>query len=186
MIGLGVSIRIDGKVRWEYYNFRVPNLDEDCEYQLFNKMYKKIEEISTLYDIDVENANIYHWGSIEQNIIDNIYKKYEIINDWKTLNLVDFHKIFQDDGILIKDVYGFGLKEISNGLIKHGLIDHDGWDSNVTNGLDAMIQAYNYYKDTNGDTNYDTEIMNNIVKYNETDVRLIEKIINYLRLNHCT
>jgi hypothetical protein len=182
MAGLGVSIKtLDGKTKWEYYNFRVQKLSDDHEYEMFNNLYSKIQEFCNKYNIKIENAKIFHWGHIEQSTLNKIYEKYYDKHDWENLLLIDFCKLFQNEGILIKGVYGFGLKEIGKGLINHGLINIPSWDDNITNGLDAMVQAYNIY--SNPEQNHETTI-NDIIKYNHTDVRMIEKIINYLRKNH--
>jgi predicted RecB family nuclease len=66
-------------------------------------------------------------------------------------------------------------------MIKHGLIHIPSWENNVSNGLDAMIQAYEVYN--NPDINNESTV-NDLIRYNHTDVRMIEKIINYLRKHH--
>ncbi len=182
MAGLGVSIKTsDKKVRWEYYNFRVPELTNEYEFEMFDQLYKKVVEKCNEHTIKIENAKIYHWGHIEQSIISKFYEKYEDKHDWENLCLIDFCKIFQDESILIKGIYGFGLKSVGKGLIGHGLINLASWEDSVGDGLDAMIQAYNIYN--NPEQNHET-IINNLITYNHTDVRMIEKIINYLRKNH--
>ena len=168
MIGLGV-------------NFRVPALTNEYEFQIFDQMYNKMDDICNFYEMEVTDANVYHWGTIEQTILDRIYKKYEDRHDWEPLCLVDFNRIFQDEIILVKGVYSFGLKAVGKGLIKHELIVIPDWDPDVSDGLDAMIQAYKVYNEPEEDHE---DIIKKLIKYNHTDVRMIEKIINYLRLNH--
>ena len=180
MIGLGVSIRHEGKVTWEYYNFRVPELTNEFEFQIFDQMYHKLDDITARFNLELGETNIYHWGNIEQSILERIYTKYDNKHEWEELNLVDFNKIFQEEAILIKGVYGFGLKQIGQGLINHGLINMELWDSQMANGLDVMVQAYNVYN-----TNMDhTDTINRLIKYNQIDVRMIQKIIDYLRKHH--
>jgi len=182
MAGLGVITKDQqGKSKWDYYNFRIPELTNDREYEMFDKLYKKIEEICDENNIKVENAKIYHWGHIEQSTLAKIYAKYQHKHEWEELCLIDFCKIFQDETILVKGVYGFGLKSVGRGLIKHGLINIPAWEDTVTDGLDAMIQAYLIYSSP-GD-NHDT-VISNIIGYNHTDVRMIEKIVSYLRKSH--
>lgn len=182
MTNLGVSVKTpDGKSRWEYYNFRVPELTNEHEYEMFDKVYNKIEEFCNEFKIKVQNAKIYHWGHIEQTIISKLYSKYEDKHDWEDLCLIDFCKIFQDEQILVKGVYGFGLKTVGKGMIEHGLIHVPAWEDTVVDGLDAMVQAYEIY--SNPDINHDVTI-NNLIKYGHADVRVLERIINYLRRHH--
>jgi hypothetical protein len=182
MSGLGVSIKTsDGRVKWEYYNFRIPELSNEHEYEMFDRLYKKIEEKCDEHNIKIENAKIFHWGHIEQSLVAKLYNKYADKHDWKNLCLIDFCRIFQDEAIIIKGVYGFGLKAVGKGLIEYGLINVPSWEDSVSDGLDAMVQAYSVY--SNPEQNHGTTV-NNLIKYNHTDVRMIEKIINYLRKNH--
>jgi hypothetical protein len=197
MLGLGVSIRTDElpaitpipgmgrrKVKWEYYNFRIPELTEHFEFQIFDQMYNKIIEILDEHDQELADTNIYHWGAIEQYTIDRMYTKYYDKHDWEKLNLVDFNKVFKEEGILVKGVYGFGLKEIGKAMIKKGLIKLTSWES-VSNGLDAMIQGYKVYAKQSYETELDAQNrITDLIRYNEVDVRMIEKIINYLRKKH--
>lgn len=181
MCGLGISIKSENNTKWEYYNFRITELKDQYEFQMFNDMYKKINEKCKKYKIDIKNANIYHWGSIEQTIVSKLYNKYENIHNWENLCLIDFCKIFQDENILIKGVYNFKLKSIGKALIKYGLINIPNWKDNVVDGLDAMIQAYDIYNNPNKNHKI---ITHNLINYNHTDVRMIHKIIEYLRNNH--
>jgi hypothetical protein len=146
-------------------------------------MFKKMEEILSDVnsnigsDIDLSDVNVFHWGSIENTILENLCRKYQS-KDWPILNLIDFNKVFVNNRILVKGVYNFGLKSIGKGMIEHGLLDSTGWDPEVSNGLDAMLKMYNIYKNNPDDI---SEQILPIIKYNEVDVRIMEKIINYLR-----
>jgi hypothetical protein len=177
MTGIGVLT----EDKWDYYNFRINELTDSAEYDMFNMVYNKIKEICECYKIDVGNAKIFHWGNIEQSIIDGLYIKYEHKHNWEDLLLIDFCKVFQEESILVRGVYDFSIKSIGKGLISHGLIKLPSWDNNMCDGLSAMIQAYDIYKHPEKDHR---EILNNLVNYNHTDVMMIEKIINYLRKNH--
>ena len=53
----------------------------------------------------------------------------------------------------------------------------ESWNTQMSSGLDAIIQAYKVYVMPN--ENHE-EIINQLIKYNQIDVRIIEKIINYL------
>ncbi len=184
MIGLGASVRIDGKNTWSYYNFRVPNFDENYDKFILDEMFKKMEELVADVNnkigsgIELSDVSVFHWGSIEHTIIDNCSKKYQS-KDWPILNLTDLNKVFVNNKILVKGVYNFGLKSIGRGMIEHGIIGSPGWDPEVSNGLDAMLKMYNVY---NMEKNINTHILP-IIKYNEMDVKIMEKIINYLREN---
>ena len=57
-------------------------------------------------------------------------------------------------------------------------------DNNIYNGLDAMILADQYYNNINIDmneNNKNNEIMNNIIKYNSVDCKIMWEIIKILK-----
>jgi hypothetical protein len=189
MIGLGVCTRINDVVRWQYYNFRVPDLLGNYDFHIFKEMYEKMNELIDDVNEYIENidnfmklsdALVFHWGSIEKTIYEDVYTKYCEVEDWEMLNIVDLNRIFIDEQILVKGIFNFGLKNVTNGLIKHDLITFDstdGWKDGMSNGLDVMVEMYEMYKNKDADAKQ-------IIKYNEMDVRSLEKIVDYLRKNH--
>ena len=106
-----------------------------------------------------------------------------ISDHWK-LNLdnwIDMCNIFKSEPIVIKDCFNFGLKNIANAMYKHKLISTK-LDSECSNGLIASVNAWNVYQDHADPTN--SEIMKDIIKYNEFDCKVLWDILRYLRKNH--
>lgn len=185
MIGLGVNIRIGDVVNWKYFNMFVPDINENYDDLIFNKMYTTmqnlIDEINSSFklNMNITDANVYHWGSIENSIIKNIYDIYSYKYRWEPLTLVDLYKIFISEPIIIKDVYNYSLKTVIKGMISNGLIEFESWNEDLSNGLDAMLASYKIYKESRCD-----EIplkLVNVIKYNEIDVSALVKIIEFLR-----
>jgi hypothetical protein len=54
-------------------------------------------------------------------------------------------KIIKSAPVVIKGVFKFGLKEVSKGLIRNGLLKSKDYEE-FDNGLDAMIKAYEAYE----------------------------------------
>ena len=76
----------------------------------------------------------------------------------------------------------FKLKHVSGVMHKHGMITTIN-ESDCKNGMDAMIDAWNYYKEPES-----TELqrkMDCVILYNEFDCRVLEDISNYLDKNLC-
>jgi hypothetical protein len=183
MIGIGTNIRKDGIVNWKYTNICVPDIRHNYDGCIFNKAYEimkyYIDDINKTYGLHlcITDANIYHWGSIEKNIITNMYDKYYEEYRWEQLTLVDMYKIFISEPIIIKGAYNYSLKTLIKALIKHGLVDFNLWEDDMSNGLDAMYESYKIYKE-----DYDVEKkLIKIGKYNEIDVKALDKIIEYMR-----
>ena len=89
--------------------------------------------------------------------------------------------IFRKEPIVIKGCFGFGLKEIAKNMIKHKLIDIK-MESDCTNGMTAMVRAWKCYREYTDPVN--APIMLDIIKYNEFDVKILSKILEYLRNNN--
>lgn len=185
----------DDKNYVKYYNFTAKELNRKGEYEIFNNMHILIKDLCNKYNIDIGNVNLYHWGHIEKNVYENILLKYNKPRHWDIGIFCDMLKLFKSEGILVKDVLTFGLKDIGKGLLKHNLITNKmcHWDDEVSNGLDAMIKAEKCYNDNNNDDNNndnaDNNILSNIdiqniIKYNEIDCQMVYEIVNYLRNNH--
>ncbi len=169
MIGLGVVTNNE----WSYYNFHVNEVSKNEETKIFKEMHKKIDEILNKYECD--KTYFYHWGNIEKNIYNKLMSENP---DLREINFIDLNKIFQNEPILIKGVYDFGLKSVGTVLIDLGLIECKLWSSsNISNGLEAMIEAYKLYATGSKD-------FNNIIKYNEIDCEIMYKIVDYIRRKH--
>ena len=82
---------------------------------------------------------------------------------------------------MVKGCFGFGLKEIVQNMRNHGLIDTQ-MDSECTNGMMAMIKAWNCYANFSNPSN--SPVMKDIEKYNEFDCKSLYDILHYIRRNH--
>lgn len=185
MIGLGVNIRTNGIINWKYINICVPDIENNYDGFIFNQMYDImqciIEDINETFNLHlcITDANVYHWGSIEKNIVNSMYDKYSTKYNWEPLTLVDMYKIFVSEPIIIKGVYNYSLKTVIGGLIKHDLIEFDAWEDDMSNGLDAMYESYKIYK-IYKENDTEKKLMK-VGKYNEIDVKALDKILEYMR-----
>ena len=121
-----------------------------------------------------------HWSSAEKTAssIANIRHKLRWQSWLDDAIWIDLCRIFQDEPIVIKGAFNFKLKDIAKAMHSNGMINTT-WDTNgVSNGLSAMMDAIEYYKNKNNDK------MKSIGKYNEIDCRVMWEIIEYLRNNH--
>lgn len=169
MIGLFV-VEVDKKS--SYYNFRINEVSKTEETRIFKEMHKKIDELisNSTYD----STYFYHWGNIEKNIYNKLITENP---DLREINFIDLNRIFQNEPILIKGVYDFGLKSVGAALINFGLIECELWNSDISNGLEAMVESFKLYSSNDGD-------FDSIVKYNEIDCVIMYKIVDYIRRKH--
>ena len=126
------------------------------------------------------------WRNAEERQFDIAFEKNDterkdLISDkWKINNWVDMCKIFQEEPIVIKDCYKFGLKSIAKAMYRHKMIKTT-LESNCDNGLTCMVKAWELYKNKE---DLNSELMDDIKKYNKFDCKVLWEITEYLRKNH--
>ena len=97
---------------------------------------------------------------------------------------MDLSKLFREEPIVVKGSLKYKLKSISKAMYNLNLIT-TSWDSSneCSSGLAAMLIASKLYKNNKNITN-NNKIMKDIIKYNETDCKVLWDILRYLRKNH--
>lgn len=182
MIGVGYQ----ENDQFKYINFICNSPTYDEEYRIMNEFSQFVAERGY--------PNIYHWvaesrfwntASCRQfDLADeegDMERKIRISDSWNINKWADLSQLFKSEPIVIKDCFKFGLKAVAGAMQKHGMISSI-IDSSCDSGLSAMVNAWKAYK--NYDNPETSEIMKDISKYNEYDVRVLWEILTYLRNNH--
>lgn len=171
MIGVGVVF----KDQWLYQCFIAKDLTYNGEKEILTEFHKFI-------DVFDGKKNIYHWGSAEQYLYHNamlrhkdILDHYNLITDW-----CDLLKLFKEEPIVVRGMLNFSLKSVVKAFYDNAFINTCYNESEISNGLVAMVEAYDCYT-TN---NINSKIMTNIQKYNEIDCKVLYEILDYLKRNH--
>jgi hypothetical protein len=172
MIGIGYTINN----KWNYECFIVEDLSDNNQIKIINDTINFIKNICNKNKSKLENVNICHWSSFEPTVLNNLCSKYNIIYpNFKWFNII---KLFHEEPIFIKGALNFSLKSIGKAMYNHKLIDIIWDDSDCTNGLEAMIQAYNIYN--NSENIYNNPKIITIRNYNYIDCKIMWKILNSL------
>ena len=113
---------------------------------------------------------------------EDVDRKDHISADWKLSHCwTDLYNLFQQEPIVLKGCFKFGLKPIAKAMKEHGMIK-TSIVSNCDSGMSAMINAAKCYNTSTHPATCET--MLDIVKYNEFDCKVLWEILNYLRANH--
>ena len=183
MIGVGWESPTDG---WKYKKFICNKADLDEEFRIMNEFMTFIQSFEKKFYWCAERR---FWDVAERRQFDRLTdisrdsEQLDIISDQWKLNLdnwIDMCNIFKSEPIVIKDCFNFGLKNIANAMYKHKLIS-TRLDSECSNGLVASVNAWNVYQQHPEPIK--SEIMKDIIKYNEFDCKVLWDIIKYLRKN---
>ena len=181
MIGVGWESPNDG---WKYKKFICNKADLDEEFRIMNEFMIFIQNFEKKFYWCAERR---FWDVAERRQFDRLSniardsEQLDIISDEWKLNLdnwIDICNIFKSEPIVIKDCFNFGLKNIANAMYKHKLIS-TRLDSECSNGLIASVNAWNVYQEHPDPVN--SQIMKDIIKYNEFDCKVLWDIIKFLR-----
>ena len=82
--------------------------------------------------------------------------------------------------ITVKGSFNYSLKSIARSMYDNNMID-TCWDKDsvCSNGLNAMYYAYKIYKN-----DYNNDIMDSIINYNEIDCKVMYEILKYIRTKY--
>lgn len=190
------EIKLKKNKNWEYVCFYincVSNKEEENLVHCFFKFLKLRYSILSNYYNEFENNRLFHWTGAEITNLRTFKSKTitnsdgEILNynlnslfEWliKYSDFNDLYKLFLDNQIVINGCFNFKLKTIANGLYKKKLINTCWPNTDVKDGLSAMISAINCYKNSKNIKN--NKNFKNIIDYNEIDCKSMLEIKEYL------
>ena len=181
----GVGYSINGN--FHYKVFILESLDELSERKMLDEMNIFIHDLSAVYNI--ENPKLWHWSHAEKTFYNKAIQKSTYFKD-KTNKLTlwsDLLKLFHTEPIVIRGAINFRLKSIVKAFSNFGFIKSNYTESEISNGLDAMILASDEYTICKNNPSIKIEnssVINNIIKYNRLDCSVLYELLNYLRLNH--
>lgn len=159
MIGVGVVINNV----WSFKVFTTDNLLQESETKIVTDFNKYINNIASKNR--VKHIPIFHWASYEKTNLLPLLK----LND--KFQFHDMCKWVKDNGICVKGAYDFKLKNYVKALHKNKMINIE-WPDGISDGINAMNTAYNYYTHDIGDR----EVITDVEKYNEIDCKSMFEI----------
>lgn len=182
MIGVGYADPVTKE--WRYRDFTVSTVTAAAEAKICRKVIQYIRTVSEKYGV-VEPRCI-HWSPAEDIMWTEAMERHPEIKPW-TWEWVDLLQIFKHEPIVIAGCMSFGLKDVANAMRKHGLIE-SGWDvnSSCVDGQGAMVVAQKaHLKAIKRGVKFSSlPIVQDIIRYNQIDVKVLYEILTYLRKHH--
>ncbi len=180
MIGMGIYI--DGK--WSFETFTIetddlkrvgstPGSKAEWERDIVYKWLHRVRDVQRR-----RPTRLIHWGNAEQSIYHKIVARHdlrEIHIDW-----VDLCSLFKDVPIIIRDVFGFGLKEIVGAMYKNGFIQTIWNGKSKMDGQTASI-IFNEMVNSHVAVDNSDEVMDTLIEYNRVDCRVLFEILQFIR-----
>jgi hypothetical protein len=155
-------------------------LDLITKFVYFINSFNKTKIATTKF---YNKTRLIHWSSAEPIIFNKKITEYKLYDKKYNLAWFDLLQVFKykDDPIIIKECFGFGLKDIVKNLNKYNLLKLQ-WPK-LDDGLLSSFMAKEIY-DSNLNNN-NTNKMINIVEYNYIDCIALFKLLtwmnNYIR-----
>jgi hypothetical protein len=184
MIGIGW----EENKQWVFKTFILEEMTNMSEYIMIKEMWDYITLKKT--ELNYTRSCFIHWTNAEVSFYNKFLQKHNTrtlehdnICNINQCNFYDLHNLFLKNNIIVKGALDFKLKSIAGGMYSNRLIK-SSWDKKnpCMNGLDAMFFAYNMYK-LNTKINIFDKTIQNIVKYNEIDCKVMWEIYKYLCQN---
>lgn len=183
MIGVGW----DEGGKWNYKNFTCNEPTQEEEFRIMDQFTDMVRQRGNP-KIRYWCAESNFWNKAECRQFDlahedeDVDRKDHISDDWNlSTQWTDLYNLFQQEPIVLRGCFKFGLKPIAKAMRGHGMIK-TSIESQCDSGMTAMINAANCYKTSTHPATCET--MLDIAKYNEFDCKVLWEILSYLRANH--
>jgi hypothetical protein len=170
---------------YKYKNFTAQSTSFEAEYKIMDDFARFVNAQGNP-KIWFWNAEKNIWSTAENRQIDLAYNSEDnvradhISDCWEIENWANLCLLFRTEPIVLKNCFKFGLKEISSTMRHHGMISSK-IESKCDSGTIASVKAWQVYQNSNNPLN--DPIMNDIALYNKFDVKVLQEILQYLRIN---
>lgn len=171
MINIGYTIISGDKRIYKVKQISAPLLTEKSELYMFQQMVGFINQMSVLHN--TPDPLLFHWGVYEVTQWNRIEHRLQTGMVGKWFNM---HKFFILNQIVVKDCFGYSLKQVVPAMYNHGLIATT-WNTTLTGSSSDQIANDHY---NNGENTTWAEFTD----YNQTDTLVLWEIMSYLRQNH--
>lgn len=175
--------------QWQWSCFIANALTEAREAEIIDGWFAHMDAVKQRLDPDGDETRALHWSHAERSTLETAFnsaKNRHPEKDWGTPRWFDLLKrVIGEEPVVVRGAFGFGLKAIAKAMHAHGHITTD-WQAGPTDGMGAMVGAWSCAAEAaeRGRTLPETELMQEIAKYNEVDCKVMMEIVRYLRGHH--
>lgn len=175
---------------WRFECFIADRLDEGSEARALDDWFRHMADTSDRLGWQGPTApRVFHWSGAEESTLETAYNAARARHpesDWPHPNWFDLlSRVTKKEPVVVRNAFGFGLKEMAKALHSHALIE-TSWDDSPVDGQGAMVGAWHCDREAaeRGIRLCETDLMKEIRDYNEVDCRVMQEILDYLRDHH--
>jgi len=182
MIGCGYLTSSGTVPEWKHRTFITPKLTDECQECIIEEWVDYMDSITKELGFNENDFIVAHWGNAEVTFLN--HAGFSTIQ--AGIQTVDICKILQTTAFAIKGAFNYRLKDIANALYKLGYTE-TSWSESGTggiDGLDAMVVIWNCIRDTcNEEIAVEYPGVNEIIKYNQIDCKVMYEICRFIQSN---
>jgi hypothetical protein len=174
---------------WRFRTFLTATLTEDAEAVIVDSWLRHMGEIRERLAPGGEEPRIIHWSPAEKTNFETAYNSAKIRHDredWPSPRWFDFlRRVMHEEPVVIRGAMSFGLKAVAKAMHRHGQIA-TLWGDGPADGLGAMVGAWWCADEAKRRAVrlVDIDLIQEIIRYNEVDCRVMMEIVSYFRRNH--
>lgn len=192
LIGMGWIDRLGD---WQFRSFVASDLTCSAEKKMMKKWWGSIRDITE--EFGALKAVLYHWSGAEPRFLNvamnhNNNHVQDIEDDIESgyVEFRDLMEMFLDSEVVIRNVWGYSLKDVAKGLYLHGLLP-EVWEMGekgdkgniVSSGEGSVTTATRCYRQA---VQKDIDIQHvpsfaSLCTYNQMDCRVLYDLLNFLR-----
>lgn len=174
---------------WRFSCFVAEDISEESEARVIDAWFEHMRDVKRRLDPDGPEPLVMHWSHAEKSSLSSAYnsaRRRHPRRDWRGPRWFDLLKeVVRKEPVVVRGALGFGLKAIARALHQHGLIE-TCWEDGPIDGLGAMVGAWWCAEEARrtGRRMADLDLMQEIIRYNEVDCRVMMELVRYLRAHH--
>ena len=167
-----------------YKSFITSSLDPTSEKIMLKQWWSAVKKLKE--KTKSTSVILYHWSGAEDRYLKKAFLRHKSLSYIKSnLNtakyqLRDLMEMFIDAEVVIKNVWGYSVKNIARGLYKHGFIS-EIWNDNgkgsdvINSGEGTIVAATKCYKETykTGNNIQNNKNFDSIINYNKIDCNVL-------------
>jgi hypothetical protein len=154
----------------EYFSYVADSLDRKSELVILEQMFTQLR---TFMGDHQDVIPLIHWGNAEKQMLTQSADGLSNVN----FTLIDMCNHMRKNQIVFPGQFGYGLKEVGTVMKKLNLITSSWDDADISNGMDAMVEAIRIYK---GKNKVKKDLFTNeIIKYNYNDCKVMYDIVKW-------
>ena len=159
----------------EYFSYVADSLDRKSELVILEQMFTQLR---TFMGDHQDVIPLIHWGNAEKQMLTQSAGGLTNVN----FTLIDMCTHMRKNQIVFPGQFGYGLKEVGKVMNNLNLITSSWDDADISNGMDAMVEAIRIYNGKNKVKK--DQFTNEIIKYNYNDCKVMYDIVKYLEGGH--